>query len=103
MSSEPPTCECSRGLAGGFRVHDCDCPVHGPMPTAECDAPIGTFDDISPHATPDPVVLCPCWSPAGRRCELPAGHDGPHAHDAGYGNATMTAWTTCYPEPKSDG
>jgi len=26
------------------------------MPTAECDAPIGTFDDISPHATPDPVV-----------------------------------------------
>lgn len=35
---EPPhatdarLCECSYGLAGGFRVHDCDCPVHGPMP-----------------------------------------------------------------------
>lgn len=26
------SCECSYGLAGGFRVHDCDCPVHGPMP-----------------------------------------------------------------------
>lgn len=25
-------CECSYALAGGFRVHDCDCPVHGPMP-----------------------------------------------------------------------
>jgi len=41
------------------------------MPTAECDAPIGTFDDISPHATPDPMVeigdevLVPRSRPAG--------------------------------------
>lgn len=30
-------CTCSYGLAGGWRVHDCDCPVHGPMPQATPD------------------------------------------------------------------
>jgi hypothetical protein len=47
-------CECSYALGGGYRVHDCDCPAHGPMPRR--DGAGGYW--------------CPCYSGRNLECRI---------------------------------
>lgn len=83
------SCECSYALGGGFRVHDCDCPEHGPMTASPA-----VLEKAARLVDENRVVL----SRRARNCAVVAGDTGHYECWATPEGVTCECYQSTHPE-----